>query len=1057
MIVHETNGGPTRERTSPLETVAFCTLWTSGSDPSIDGVVRVHALRPARAGRPAERFERICDPSAGRELDAAALERIERDFGIARDAWSSAASPADAWRDFQAFVGAGPIVAADAEVFDAWNAQLSSELDRRVVTLGLTEIVSLFLPGRLALRRDELVELFTERRAPHVPDDIVRACGAVADVFRALPEDAQRLAAQGYARAARELFTSDERAARRILFALALLDRGGEWRGEGPRGDDGALSGFAREPIPLEDLVEVLRPRCARELDKLAALENLPPERDGELPFADEDRATLDAVFERHLPELFAQDGGERRYRKSQHAVAKEVAHALGSRELLLVHAPTGTGKTLAYLMPAFLWAARHEVRVGIATYTRALQEQAMDREVPRALAALARAGRPGPWRVAILKGRENYLCWRALKAHVPDDEDAAAWLAFTATALFALVDLDGDVDRMPKRAPLALENASLYVRAHATLLRAVRARAGCCSHRSDRETCAAEVARKKAERSHVVLVNQAFALARQEFFRHVVFDECEHLHDQAHNAWSRATSFAAMRTLLARLRQPGRSGSRAALDRLAKLVLPGSPTFDAVERAANVCGDARAAIDELETSARTFDAWREEAARGRQDRDTHALLREYVEAEAGSTELVARRVALARALAKLDATLSELAERIDPLPLRGIAPARRALDLARADLAEVFEVVEAWIPLDEGKPRFRPRTFYDLEKEPSGDLVLASRVLLPNEFLGRFYFPGLATGVFVSATTWLGNGFDAARSYLGLDRAEHPGPDEEREGRSVRAFRAPEVFDYSRVLVAAPHDAPSVVEKDAFLDYVRRFVAHLGERTRGRMLVLFTNAADAKQVGVRLEGFFRARKIPLFFQNMEGASKEELSSLFRARLGSVLFGVDTFWYGADFPGETLEYLVIVRLPYGVPDRYHHAQCAALGVGEQRRQIYLPRALAKLRQGFGRLMRRESDRGCVFVLDKRIAEPRHRFFLRELPLLLDPDADEHGARFVRGDTDACVDEALAHMGLTNDVARRALDARFDGRESEPARDERRFDSPLDIPPEDVPF
>jgi hypothetical protein len=138
-----------------------------------------------------------------------------------------------------------------------------------------------------------------------------------------------------------------------------------------------------------------------------------------------------------------------------------------------------------------------------------------------------------------------------------------------------------------------------------------------------------------------------------------------------------------------------------------------------------------------------------------------------------------------------------------------------------------------------------------------------------------------------------------------------------------------------------------------------------------------------------------------------------------------VLLGVDTFWYGADFPGETLEYLVIVKLPYGVPDRYHHAQCAALGAGEQRRRIYLPRALAKFRQGFGRLMRRESDKGCVFLLDGRVLEPRHRFFLKELPI--GPSL----ARLVRGDTDRCVHEALEHMGLVADVQRRGLDWSFE--------------------------
>src|SRR5690606_4800305 len=106
--------------------------------------------------------------------------------------------------------------------------------------------------------------------------------------------------------------------------------------------------------------------------------------------------------------------------RTSQHAAAREVAATLGTARgadgggLVLVHAPTGTGKTLAYLVPTLLWARRHGLRVGIATYTRALQEQAMDREVPRALGALRRAGCESGFRVSVLKGRDNYVCWRA-------------------------------------------------------------------------------------------------------------------------------------------------------------------------------------------------------------------------------------------------------------------------------------------------------------------------------------------------------------------------------------------------------------------------------------------------------------------------------------------------------------------------------------------------------------------------------------------------------------------------------------------------------------------
>jgi Rad3-related DNA helicase len=260
-------------------------------------------------------------------------------------------------------------------------------------------------------------------------------------------------------------------------------------------------------------------------------------------------------------------------------------------------------------------------------------------------------------------------------------------------------------------------------------------------------------------------------------------------------------------------------------------------------------------------------------------------------------------------------------------------------------------------------------------------------------------------------------------------------------------------------VLVAVPRDAPSVSrDKELFLAWTRRFLTWLGERTHGRMLVLFTNLADVRQVGRELEGFFRARRIPLWYQGMQGVEKEELSDLFRSRKNSILLGVDTFWYGADFPGETLEYLVLARLPYGVPDRYHHAQCAALGADEQRRRIYMPRALAKFRQGFGRLMRRTSDRGAVLILDQRVLEPRHRGFLRELPLDLadvisNPTGDsaaagDRSARLVRGASELCLRAVFEHMGLEAELRERGLDAVFDQPSSPDV---------LELPLEDLPF
>ncbi|MDZ4773488.1 MAG: helicase C-terminal domain-containing protein [Planctomycetota bacterium] len=1034
-------------RRNPLAGIVFVTIWATGSDPALARIVRVTALKATGTAGEWDLFERLTNPFADQDDEAgrtAIAAHIERDFGIARAQFGNAASADDAWEKLIAFIDGAGVVAPDADVFESWFEHFARRRGGTPPCIAPCDVAALFLPGRLASKRAELVSLLTRADVlAHGPLELHAALVELAQRIHALAEDVLRIAVLGYKRAWDGLVDVDPRAAMRIQLAFALLDRPSMWTRapDGPAAQlvDGRIVTFGRDASPLEDLIEDVEPRCATERDRFEALEGRPADSNEAKPFHDDDMATLDAIFERLLPANFAKSGAalaQPTYRPSQHQVAREVAKSLGADELLLVHAPTGTGKTLAYLVPAMLWAKRHGVRVGVATYTRALQEQAMDREVPRALSMLAAAGISTPTFVTVLKGRDNYVCWRALKHSTPEEDSAEAWFAWTYVAVFAMTDADADLDRLPTRSPIALESTEAFQRALQAAVRSVRGLTACCTRAEDKRTCAAEVARKRAEKSHVVIVNQAFALARQEFFRHIVFDECEHLHEQAHSAWSRTIGFRDVRNVLALMRQPGRVHSRALLDRLKRSLLEGTPSGDALDLTIEMWTALRSSVDVLHKEVEAFETWRSATLKERVDREEHSMLREFV-LEHGSDELVQARVDVVKRGNALDALLAALVEYVDQLHLRNSGALRRAFDRSRFELNEIVGVIDAWIPIEEGKTRFRPSTFYDVERDHRGDVILAARVLLPNEFLGRNYYPELKTGVFISATTWLQDGFSAARAYLGLDRAEHPAEDEERAPSKVRTFRAPDVFDYSRVLVAIPRDAPVVgADKGKFLEYVRRFVTYLGERTNGRMLVLFTNSSDVKKVGEETSGFFRARRIPLWFQNMEGSAKEELSDLFRSTIDSILFGVDTFWYGADFPGETLEYLVIVRLPYGVPDRYHHAQCATIGLNEQRRQIYVPRALAKFRQGFGRLMRRESDRGCVFVLDGRIGDPRHRFFLRELPIERSFDVgtssepETKGARLVRGDTDHCVHEALAHMHLLADVKRRGLDSSF---------------------------
>ena len=522
-------GGLLPERPAGFDAggVAIVTLWASGDDVALDGVAKVAAIR--RNGDGAwEGLEHTCAPfAAGRGAETAASARLCESFGIdSSAAFEGAPAVHEVWDEIRAFIGDRQVLTADGHAVELWCRALDAAAGVRTpvpLTIGLDEICALLEPGRLAsLSAPDLVarllgsDLAPKPSAAVLPPHLLGAATELVARFGDLGPAVHALALLGWGRAHRELTGTDARAAERLALGLALIDRARDWAGEigaqaTPRLENGLLTRAAEDPVDVEDPLEILEPAVTNVMVSVGAETSLPPDTTESAPFLHEDFALLDEIFRVHLPRLFAPDASEDEraalYRKSQHRVAEEVARSLGSDELLLVHAPTGTGKTLGYILPALMWAKRYGVRVGVATYTRALQSQAMEREVPRALEALAASGLTGGFRVALLKGRERSLCWRALRSHTPSEgDDGETWLAWTSLALFGLRDVTGDLDRFPKASPVRLESGASYEAQLRLLIRQSRARSGCCKNEADKQTCAAVVARAKAERSHLVL-----------------------------------------------------------------------------------------------------------------------------------------------------------------------------------------------------------------------------------------------------------------------------------------------------------------------------------------------------------------------------------------------------------------------------------------------------------------------------------------------------------------------------------------------------------------------
>ncbi|HOV65187.1 MAG TPA: helicase C-terminal domain-containing protein, partial [Spirochaetia bacterium] len=248
--------------------------------------------------------------------------------------------------------------------------------------------------------------------------------------------------------------------------------------------------------------------------------------------------------------------------------------------------------------------------------------------------------------------------------------------------------------------------------------------------------------------------------------------------------------------------------------------------------------------------------------------------------------------------------------------------------------------------------------------------------------------FTPLKTVVCTSATLSVRNSFSYWMKPLGLS--------EQNERVRTSVFPSPFPYD-THVLLAVPTDAP-MPDNPAYVDYVKQTVGDILEISEGKGLVLFTAYSMLREVYEAVRPRMLQQGITTLKQGDEDRSK--LLSVFKTDTASILFATDSFWEGVDTPGEALEVVIICRLPFRVPtDPVAKARMDAIekGGGNSFMEMSLPEAVLKLKQGFGRLMRRSSDRGVVVILDPRILKKSYgSLFLDTLPQTLRSMKETHG-------------------------------------------------------------
>ncbi len=616
-------------------------------------------------------------------------------------------------------------------------------------------------------------------------------------------------------------------------------------------------------------------------------------------------------------------------FRKSQLDMALAIYGSLESKSHIFVEAPTGIGKSFAYLLPAIYYAKENNTKAVISTHTINLQEQLIGKDIPFLQEHL-----PVDFKAALIKGKNNYICPKRLRIAY---ENAGALFENLEIKLldklygWSRQTTDGTLSDIPFQ---VIPN----------VWSSVCAERGICTNKTcgnyEDTECFYAKAKYKISQADVVIVNHhlfftLFAgvkgsddegyLYKNDF---VIFDEAHTLETVASEHIVPAISREMIKYYLLRLYN----------DRKKKGFLLSFPFLHIIPVIQNL----------LEVNQYFFQEIKREIFHYRNKDEKKLALR----------------------VTEKNIVKNILKDEIENLlkNLRGLRQYCKS-DLQENELVdyiirfgELSRLVEDFLQLKDEDENFVYWVELSSQKEDANISLCVSPVDISEYFRENIFRPDNSC-ILTSATLTVSNSFDYFKRRLGAESADE--------------LQLPTQFDfYRQVKLYIPKEMPEPQREnvEAYNVKLKEWINYFIKMTEGKALVLFTNSLLMRQIGGELRNELENENIEVLMQG-EGISRRNLLHSFKENTNSVLLGLDSFWLGVDVPGESLSNLIITRLPFFVPD--HPLIRARLEYidtkgGNSFMDYSLPEAVLKFRQGIGRLIRHKTDTGIIAVLDPRI-------------------------------------------------------------------------------------